>query len=1317
MSETSKCNRCGAPLPSDSPEGLCPRCLIALNLATQTEIPGETGQFKPPPAPPLPVADVAKLFPQLEILECLGRGGMGAVYKARQPRLDRVVALKILSPEKQGNQKFAERFEREARALAKLHHPNIVAVYDFGEVQGNFYLLMEFVDGLTLRQLLHTRKLSPEEALAIVPKICEALQYAHEQGIVHRDIKPENILMDKDGRIKIADFGIAKILGDGGRSSLTEEQAIGTPHYMSPEQIEKPQTVDHRADIYSLGVVFYEMLTGELPLGKFQPPSKKVHVDVRLDEIVLRTLEKEPERRYQHASEVKTEVETVAATSVSRSDQSQPKSVAMDRKPRFSRVTVIVGTLMLIIGVIAFALVHHHLAASNGVTLSESDFFQKFESGLVEHATMTINDSHETTINGKFLETDKNGKTREIAFVVPNIELTPTLEDKLVHSDKIDINIPNPLISDIGWNLLFFVPFAILLGIIILVIRLAFKSERRPVSPSAKPDHFWRKFAIVVIALISIPFVLALIGIFAAIAIPAFVHGRTEALKSRQQKTASQFYIGQTWFPESDSIEITSMEGTEDQVTVKGHYDLVSHDTASLAFYITSTNSTGFPEGTNQSITISKGSGDFELTHPHMVVGLPHVSMYGTNRHSFAAIYFGNKEEAAEESNARWITNSASASAETWSPSLATGEKPDFQKILQEADGLMNQSRYEESLQRRIWYYNHALETTDSWQHAERTSSSFIGWAQLGRRYPKAKQALLEIRDHDTQKISNGEGYFDLFQELSSINNQLQDDAATCGLFKSIAKSDPQFAGQAFIIAESILVRSGEYKTCRKFIGDPQASFQSICEPFQSQMQREAETAEMYRQRGWTNGPAFAATTKFNAMMKQNADDRFVGQVRQLIEILVGTGSKPDAESIQTQALAVLDDPRLQSAVTDAEMKVSEHNNNTSTTTSSPSLNATWVNGATVLAVESHGANNGVARWSPDGTPLPPMLQSALSNYAFPEENGWSPDYVFTILLRNPPDSSLWKYWDGGCGTGSFNPVRDPFIKFSNIGTNNNLGSVVVRWATTFNTDRESTSIIFGLPSRPPKNLLSWDGPAFQPHAQPDWPKSEQPLLLTVEAYKPFDPSVTNSPYLSAISMTDSPKYFDSEWHFYLTALDRDGREHLSTYSLFDGNRKTELWMFDVAPTNITSVKLQGYLNNEYAWSEFNNIRLKPNVGNDDQSAGPQTLADQRPVVVETFPISGARDVAPGETEIRVRFSKDMADGSWNWSGAWDNSTPDFIGQPHYDVDSRTCIVKAKLEPGHTYAFWLNSEKFQNFRDADGHPAVPYMLIFQTKQN
>jgi predicted Ser/Thr protein kinase len=270
------------------------------------------GPKRSAPAPPPPEV-IARHFPQLEILELLGSGGMGAVYKARQREIDRLVALKILPSDAAGDPGFAERFTREARALARLSHPNIVGLYDFGHVNGLHYFIMEYVDGLNLRQLEQAGKLSPREALQIIPQICEALQFAHDEGIVHRDIKPENVLLDKKGRVKIADFGLARILGHEPEDfRLTRARDVmGTPHYMAPEQVEKPQSVDHRADIYSLGVVFYEMLTGELPLGKFLPPSQKVQIDVRLDDVVLRALEKEPGRRYQHASEVKTDMETI----------------------------------------------------------------------------------------------------------------------------------------------------------------------------------------------------------------------------------------------------------------------------------------------------------------------------------------------------------------------------------------------------------------------------------------------------------------------------------------------------------------------------------------------------------------------------------------------------------------------------------------------------------------------------------------------------------------------------------------------------------------------------------------------------------------------------------------------------------------------------------------------------------------------------------------------------------------------------------------------------------------------------------------------
>lgn len=301
------CPQCQRPLPSGLLAGFCPVCLLRQG--------GETGssEREDRPAFVAPSLDeIARLFPNLEIQGLLGAGGMGAVYRARQPALDRWVALKILPAGGSRGPDFAERFNREARALARLTHAHIVAVHEFGQVGELHYFLMEFVDGTNLRQLSRTGRVSPREALQLIPQICDALQYAHDEGVVHRDIKPENVLVDRRGRVKIADFGLAKIMGqDPERHRLTlEGQVMGTPHYMAPEQLERPLTVDHRADIYSLGVVFYELLTGDLPLGKFLPPSRKVSVDGRLDEVVLRALENDPERRYQQAHEVKTGVAT-----------------------------------------------------------------------------------------------------------------------------------------------------------------------------------------------------------------------------------------------------------------------------------------------------------------------------------------------------------------------------------------------------------------------------------------------------------------------------------------------------------------------------------------------------------------------------------------------------------------------------------------------------------------------------------------------------------------------------------------------------------------------------------------------------------------------------------------------------------------------------------------------------------------------------------------------------------------------------------------------------------------------------------------------
>ena len=308
MSAMTSCEKCGARLPATGRiSGLCPRCLMRVGIESERAGPRS---WEPPT-----LAELSAEFPLLELISLIGRGGMGAVYKARQTGLDRLVALKILPDEVGEDPAFAERFEREARVLAQLDHPSIVRVHDAGRQGSRYYLLMEFVDGLNLRQLIRAGEVKPTDALSIVSQVCEALQYAHDKGVVHRDIKPENILVDAQGRVKIADFGLAKLVGLGAEAGLLtrSDQAMGTLHYMAPEQIRRPLSVDHRADIYSLGVVFYELLTGEVPVGAFPPPSATVAVDVRLDEVVLRSLAREPEQRYQRAGDVRTDVQSVSS--------------------------------------------------------------------------------------------------------------------------------------------------------------------------------------------------------------------------------------------------------------------------------------------------------------------------------------------------------------------------------------------------------------------------------------------------------------------------------------------------------------------------------------------------------------------------------------------------------------------------------------------------------------------------------------------------------------------------------------------------------------------------------------------------------------------------------------------------------------------------------------------------------------------------------------------------------------------------------------------------------------------------------------------
>ena len=901
---------------------------MALNLKTETVFTDDT----PPAQSPLPPDQIAPYFPQLEILECLGRGGMGVVYKARQKTLNRFAALKLLAPERVNDAKFAERFTREAQALAALNHPNIVTIYDFGQAGGFYYLLMEFVDGLNLRQLLRTRKFTPEEALAIVPPLCDALQFAHDRGIVHRDIKPENLLLDKTGRIKVADFGLAKImegrdvaLRGPDRSSQRDDPTLptdvgaqgtarpgekltgnsnvmGTPSYSAPEQQTDPQRVDSRADIYSLGVVFYELLTGELPGKRIEAPSHKVQIDVRLDAVVLRALEQKPELRYQKVSEVKTMVETITGSAgvppaepgvppgsssyklVSETSGGTPDgtrgtrvlpqtavqrpaftgldyrskitlfglplwhvAVGIDpvtRKKLVAKGVIAIGDIAMggvafgglamggfafggvAVGVFAFGGCALGLLAFGGLGLAflaalgggavapialgggavgylaygggcygvhvwdamtkdpvAKHFFLPWAKSLMAYAqwfnaifiglVLPIVIGVPFWLRQRELQHSSSGaatkgsgwaeaqtKSAEQPFERSSLHKVAglflfvglwSLLDMLFSNGFYNVTIePSAIGLPIGIGLLnrrefcrraallcllasllfwlagicvlfgkafglfaqtnlvvkvlgqtmdnhfgaglaflFFAAQFILTSWVFLIlsrgpVRAEFvKKDRRP-SPFAE----WGLVLVVILVMagavrLPIPNRLQTGICFGDSGITNKPSAKAETwpphLAKPWDSEVKSCYIGQTNFPFGNSVEITSVERGKNQMKVKGDYDLVSQDSATLALYITTTNRVSVPTSQQQVMEITKGRGHFELVDTNLVPGLPHLSLYATNGEPFAALYFGTKAEAFAEHQAAWITNEAPTAAPNVFSSRAMAPMSAFQ--------------------------------------------------------------------------------------------------------------------------------------------------------------------------------------------------------------------------------------------------------------------------------------------------------------------------------------------------------------------------------------------------------------------------------------------------------------------------------------------------------------------------------------------------------------------------------------------------------------------------------------------------------------
>ncbi|WP_294229887.1 serine/threonine-protein kinase [Prosthecobacter sp.] len=251
----------------------------------------------------------------------IGHGGMGAVYRGTQLRLKRPVAIKIMRQDVEADADFSARFLREAHTLARLSHPGIVNVIDCGKDGADLsYIIMEFVDGTDLAELMRSGPLTEERVLELLPQMCDALQFAHDNGIIHRDIKPSNILIGRNGRVKLVDFGLARPVEPGSTLQSGSHVSSGTPFYAAPEQLTPSAALDHRADIFALGVLLYQMLTGQLPRGAWQLPSQIAAVSRKWDAIVERAMQQRAEDRHASASLLRADALAISTASASASE-------------------------------------------------------------------------------------------------------------------------------------------------------------------------------------------------------------------------------------------------------------------------------------------------------------------------------------------------------------------------------------------------------------------------------------------------------------------------------------------------------------------------------------------------------------------------------------------------------------------------------------------------------------------------------------------------------------------------------------------------------------------------------------------------------------------------------------------------------------------------------------------------------------------------------------------------------------------------------------------------------------------------------------
>ena len=348
--------RCDVSLFVDGSLARCGHCGVRFEVQRAKSAPVPAAQAQPQTKAPEPP------FPQLEgflVHERIGQGGMGEVFRCTRASDQVPVAVKILTPQMAAVPDYVRRFGREAAAMAQLDHPGIVRLLGRGKAGQHVYIAMELIDGESLRLWAHKNRPQARQLASLLSQVAHALAYAHARAVVHRDLKPDNVLVTKDLRTKVLDFGLAGLHAEGAEVLTQSNVAMGTANYMAPEQRKDAKRADHKADIYSFGVMTYELLTGELPVGKFAPPSKLVPgLDPRWDPLVERCLEPSPAARPHSALELAHSLEALAG--IAKNMQVAPRTRKNARKSGVWSWLKIGTAVAVLLGVVGLRVSQDH---------------------------------------------------------------------------------------------------------------------------------------------------------------------------------------------------------------------------------------------------------------------------------------------------------------------------------------------------------------------------------------------------------------------------------------------------------------------------------------------------------------------------------------------------------------------------------------------------------------------------------------------------------------------------------------------------------------------------------------------------------------------------------------------------------------------------------------------------------------------------------------------------------------------------------------------------------------------------------------------